>query len=95
MNISKINISDKADKFRLSPAWKSRHHATAASQRVNIVQKVFSQHLLDIRQVPLFLWFSLLCYTQVCWGVLGTRFGSLEFQIGSLESEKIIIGSLK
>jgi len=27
-------------------------------------------------------------------GVLGTRFGSLEFQIGSLESEKIIIGSL-
>ena len=29
------------------------------------------------------------------WGVLGTRFGSLEFQIGSLESEKIIIGSLK
>ena len=28
-------------------------------------------------------------------GVLGTRFGSLEFQIGSLESEKIIIGPLK
>jgi len=28
-------------------------------------------------------------------GVLGTRFGSLEFQIGSLESEKVIIGSLK
>ena len=27
-------------------------------------------------------------------GVLGTRVGSLEFQIGSLESEKIIIGSL-
>jgi len=27
--------------------------------------------------------------------LLGTRFGSLEFQIGSLESEKIIIGSLK
>jgi len=27
-------------------------------------------------------------------GVLGTRFGSLEFQIGSLESEKIINGSL-
>ena len=27
-------------------------------------------------------------------GVLGTRFGSLEFQIGSLASEKIIIGSL-
>jgi len=26
-------------------------------------------------------------------GVLGTRFGSLEFKIGSLESEKIIIGS--
>jgi len=26
---------------------------------------------------------------------LGTRFGSLEFQIGSLESEKIIIGYLK
>jgi len=26
-------------------------------------------------------------------GVLGSRFGSLEFQIGSLESEKIIIGS--
>ena len=28
-------------------------------------------------------------------GVLGTRFGSLEFQIGSLESEKNITGSLK
>jgi len=28
-------------------------------------------------------------------GVSGTRFGSLEFQIGSLESEKIIIGSLE
>jgi len=27
-------------------------------------------------------------------GVLGTRFGSLEFKIGSLESEKIIIVSL-
>jgi len=27
-------------------------------------------------------------------GVLGTRFGSLDFKIGSLESEKIIIGSL-
>jgi len=26
-------------------------------------------------------------------GVLGTRFGSLEFQIGSLRSEEIIIGS--
>ena len=35
-------------------------------------------------------------YEQVFFqGVLGTRFGSLEFQIGSLESEKIIIGSLK
>jgi len=28
-------------------------------------------------------------------GILGTRFGSLEFQIGFLQSEKIIIGSLK
>jgi len=28
-------------------------------------------------------------------GVLGTRFGSLELQIGSLESAKIIIGSLE
>jgi len=28
-------------------------------------------------------------------GVLGTRFGSLELKIRSLESEKIIIGSLK
>ena len=28
-------------------------------------------------------------------GVLGTRFGSLELKIGSLESEKIIIGSLE
>jgi len=28
-------------------------------------------------------------------GILGTQFGSLEFQIGSLESQKIIIGSLK
>jgi len=27
--------------------------------------------------------------------VLGTRFGSLELKIGSLESEKIIIGSLE
>jgi len=27
--------------------------------------------------------------------VLGTRFASLEFQIGSLESDKIIIGSLQ
>jgi len=27
--------------------------------------------------------------------VLGTPFGSLELQIGSLESEKIIIGSLE
>jgi len=27
--------------------------------------------------------------------ILGTRFGSLEFQIWSLESEKIIIRSLK
>ena len=33
--------------------------------------------------------------TRVFKGVLGTRFRSLEFQIGSLESEKIIIGSLK
>jgi len=28
-------------------------------------------------------------------GVLENRFGSLEFQIGPLESEKIIIGSLQ
>jgi len=28
-------------------------------------------------------------------GVLGTRFGSLEFEIGCLESEKIIIRSLE
>ena len=28
-------------------------------------------------------------------GVLGTRIGSLEFQIGFLEPENIIIGSLK
>jgi len=33
--------------------------------------------------------------TSVFQGVLGTRFGSLELQIGSLESEKINIGSLK
>ena len=32
---------------------------------------------------------------QVFYGVLGTRFESLELQIGSLESKKIIIGSLK
>jgi len=32
---------------------------------------------------------------QGFYGVLRTRFGSLEFQIGSLESEKIIIKSLK
>jgi len=31
---------------------------------------------------------------QVFLGVLGTRFGSLELKIGSLESEKIISGSL-
>ena len=29
------------------------------------------------------------------WGVLGTRFGALELKIGSLQSEKIIIGSLE
>jgi len=28
-------------------------------------------------------------------GVLGTRFGTLELKIGSLASEKIIIGSLE
>jgi len=33
--------------------------------------------------------------SRVFKGVLGTRIGSLEFQIGFLESEKIIIGSLK
>ena len=32
--------------------------------------------------------------SQVFWGVLRTRFGTLEFKIGSLESEKIIIGFL-
>jgi len=35
------------------------------------------------------------CKKQFFKDVLGTRFGSLEFQIGSLESEKIIIGSLE
>ena len=30
---------------------------------------------------------------QVAYGVLGIRFGSLELKIGSLESDKIIIGS--
>ena len=29
------------------------------------------------------------------WGVLGTWFGSLELKIGSLKSEKIIIGPLE
>jgi len=33
--------------------------------------------------------------TRVFQGVLGTRFGSIEFQILSLESEKIIIRSLE
>jgi len=32
---------------------------------------------------------------QFFYGNLGTRFGSLELKIGSLESEKIIIGSLE
>jgi len=33
-------------------------------------------------------------YFGVHQGVLGTRFGSLELKIGSLESEKVIIGFL-
>jgi len=38
---------------------------------------------------------SLKSHLIVNQGVAGTRFGSLEFQIGSLESVKNIIGSLK
>ena len=34
-------------------------------------------------------------YSSFFQGVLGTRFGSLELKIGSLESAKIIIGSLE
>jgi len=34
-------------------------------------------------------------WNQVFWGVLGTRFGSLELKIRSIESDKFIIGSLK
>ena len=37
-----------------------------------------------------------ICNTRVfVKGVLGTQIGSLELKIGSLESEKIVIGSLK
>jgi len=33
--------------------------------------------------------------SRVFQGVLGTRFGELELKIGSLESEKIVIGPLE